>query len=131
MYTKNSSQLVESFNYVLEKNNLTFSRGLKIDHISTEDCVPCFEVYSNVKITKKRGKEILQEMANELDIQVIFGYVERDSTGFSELRGYLDIEPDIFIKNSGEYVPALTENPDFSEIEEDFGKIIKPKRNDK
>lgn len=128
MYTKNSSQLVEAFNYVLEKNKLTFSRGLKIDHISTEDCVPCFEVYSDIKITNKRGKEILQEMANELDIKVIFGCVERDSTGFSELRGYLDIDPDIFIKNSGEIVPALTANPDFSEIEEDFGKFIKPKK---
>ena len=40
--------------YVLEKNNLSFSRGLKIDHISTEDCVPCFEVYSDVKIAKKK-----------------------------------------------------------------------------
>lgn len=55
----------------------------------------------------------------------------RKLTGFSELRGYLDIEPDIFIKKSGEFVIALTENTDFSEIEEDFGKIIKPKRNEK
>lgn len=129
MYNKNAKELEESFNIVMIKHNLNVLSGIKDGYLSLEDGIPWLEVYSNKNISVKKGKEIIQDLANELNIQMIFNRVENHSEG-GTLMAFLDLNYETFNNNPEQIIKALTEDPEVVKYieEEGFGKIIKPKK---
>lgn len=69
----------------------------------------------------------MQEIANEMDICVIFNRVE-NLYGSGTLIGFMDLDFKKFNENPKASIPALSEEPEVLEYltEEDFGKRIEP-----
>lgn len=127
MYTQNAEQLEKSFKKVIEKYELKISTGLNNGYLPLEDGIPFIEVYQAKKMTVKHGKKIMQEIANEMDICVIFNRVE-NSYGSGTLIGFMDLDFKKFNETPKSSIPALSEDPEVLEYltEEDFGKRIEP-----
>lgn len=128
MYTQNAEQLERGFKKVLEKHSLKIMTGLNIGHLPLEDGIPYFEVYRSEEISLSEGRKIVQEMANEMDIQMFFASVENSDYDCC-LKGYMDLDFEDFSKYPGSSVSALSDSRDIVEyIEEDqcIGKIIRP-----
>lgn len=127
MYTQNAEQLEKSLKKVIEKYELKMFTGLNNGYLPLEDGIPFLEVYQNKKMTVKQGREIMQEIANEMGICVIFNRVE-NSHGCGTLKGFMDLDFNKFNENPKESIPALSEDPEVLEYltEEDFGKRITP-----
>lgn len=128
MYTQNAEQLEKSFKKVLEKHGLKIMTGLDKEYLPLEDGIPYFEVYRSEEIRLSEGREIVQEMANEMDIQMFFASVENSDYDCT-LKGYMDLDFEDFNKYPGSSVSALSDSRDIVEyIEEDqcIGKMIRP-----
>lgn len=128
MYTQNAEQLERSFKKVLEKHGLKIMTGLNVGHLPLEDGIPYLEVYRSEEISLSEGRQIIQEMANEMNIQMFFASVENSDYDCA-LKGYMDLDFEDFRKYAGSSVPALSDSRDIVEyIEEDqcIGKMIRP-----
>jgi len=64
-------------------------------------------------MTVKQAKKIMQEIANEMDISVIFNRVE-NSYGSGTLIGFMDLDFKKFNENPKASIPALSEDPEVS-----------------
>lgn len=128
MYNQNAEDLEKNFKKVLNEHGLKIFKALDNGHLPCEDGIPWFEVYRNQEISLKEGKNITQEISNEMNIQMIFVSVENSESN-GVLKGYMDLDVDAFREKSRNVIPALTNNPkvvDFLESQ-GFKKIIKPK----
>lgn len=128
MYTQNAEQLERSFKKVLEKYGLKIITGLDNGHLPLEDGIPYFEVYRSEEIGLREGRQIVQEMANEMDIQMFFSSVENTEFDCS-LKGYMDLDFEDFRNYPGSFVSALSDIynvVEYIEEEQCLGKMISP-----
>jgi hypothetical protein len=122
--TKNISELQDAFNSVMAKWNLSVLSGIQNHRLKLEDSLPWFEVYGN--LPKSQAKLIVQDLANQLNINVLLNRAEFRS-GELTVYGVLDVNPDFFDEHGPtEALPAYSDVPDVAEFMEDYGKVFKP-----
>lgn len=123
--TKNIVELEQAFNRVMSKWNLGVYSGIVGSRLKLEDSLPWFEVYG--QLPKAKAKEIVQDLATELNIKVLLNRSESRS-GELTVCGVFDVNPE-FLDEFGADVPlpAYSDNPDTAEFMADYGKIFLPK----
>lgn len=122
MNTQNLSELETSFKLIVNKYNAEIFDGIEQGHVKREDGLPWFEVYG--KFTRTSVKNFIQDLADAMDIKVLFNRSEWSGEGTS-IYGVFDINPDI--ENTNQALPPYSELPDAVEFMEDYGKEFYPK----
>lgn len=124
--TKNMVELKEAFDQVVAKWNVDVEYGIGDGHVKLEDGLPWLEVYG--KFTKKTAKEFIQELADALNIKMLFNRLEMyGGDDKATLYGVFDLHPDK-IDELGKTapIPAYSDDPDAKEFMEDYGTEILP-----
>lgn len=123
--TKNIVELEAAFNKVMSKWNLGVYSGIVGGDVKLEDSLPWFEVYG--ELPKSKAKQIVQDLANEMNIKVLLNRYEVRSKELT-IYGVFDINND-FLKANGPSVPlpALSDDPDSAEYMADYGDTFVPK----
>ena len=123
--TKTFIQLEDAQNATIEKFNLNFSTGIKNGHVDLEDGLPWLEV--NGKINKTIAKQFAQELADTMNIRILYNRLEADSIDDACLHLVMDFSPDAGKFAKDEAIPANSTDPDAAEFMEDYGREIFPK----
>lgn len=123
--TKNIVELEAAFNKVMSKWNLGVYSGIVGGDVKLEDSLPWFEVYGAIK--KSNVKQVIQDLANEMNIKVLLNRYEVRSDEVT-IYGVFDINND-FLDANGPTVPlpALSDDPDSAEYMADYGDTFVPK----
>lgn len=123
--TKNIVELEAAFNKVMSKWNLGVYSGIVGGDVKLEDSLPWFEVYG--ELPKSKAKQIVQDLANEMNIKVLLNRYEVRSKELT-IYGVFDINND-FLEANGPSVPlpALSDDPDSAEYMADYGDPFVPK----
>lgn len=122
--TKTLSELVAAQNSVLKKHNLSLIKGISQNHIGLEDGIPWIEAEGN--LTKAKAKQFAQELADAMNIRVIFNRLDNFGHGEGCVHVLLDISPDDTHLVSNKSIPANSDDPDAAEFMEDYGNVIYP-----
>lgn len=123
--TKNIVELETAFNQVMSKWNLSVYSGISNGRLKLEDSLPWFEVYGS--LPKSKAKEVVQDLANELNIKVLLNRSESRS-GELTIYGVLDVHPDVLSENGSECpLPAYSDDSEVAEFMKDYGKVFNPK----
>lgn len=123
--TKNIVELEQAFNRVMSKWNLGVYCGIVGSRLKLEDSLPWFQVYG--QLPKPKAKEIVQDLANELNIKVLLNRSESRS-GELTVYGVFDVNPNVLDElGVSAPLPAFSDDPEVAEFMEDYGKIYTPK----
>jgi hypothetical protein len=123
--TKNIVELEQAFNRVMSKWNLGVLNGIVGSRLKLEDGLPWFEVYGN--LAKSKAKEVVQDLANEMNIKVLLNRSESRS-GELTIYGAFDVNPNVLDEQgAGVALPAYSDDPDAAEHMADYGKVYSPK----
>lgn len=123
--TKNVVELEKAFNTVMSKWNLNVYSGIENGRLKLEDGLPWFEVYGT--LPKSKAKEVVQDLANELNIKVLFNRAESRS-GELTICGVFDVDPKVLSEKGMEFpLPAYSDDTEYAEFMEDYGKVFTPK----
>lgn len=124
--TKNMVELKEAFDQVVAKWNVEVEYGIGDGHVKLEDGLPWLEVYG--KFTKKTAKEFIQDLADALNIKMLFNRLEMyGGNDKATLYGVFDLHPDkIDELGKTSPIPAYSDDPDAKEFMEDYGTEIFP-----
>ena len=111
---------------VMFDNDAQSSRGIiRSGHITLEDSLPWIEVSFKGKGSVKKGKDFCQQLADKMNIRVLFNRVEAFSDEY-EVFGVMDIEYENITPNM---VPkALSDDPEWAEFMSDYGQEVLPKQ---
>lgn len=123
--TKNIVELEDAFNRVMAKWKLGVYSGIVASRLKLEDGLPWFEVYGS--LAKVKAKEVVQDLANEMNIKVLLNRSESRS-GELTIYGAFDVNPDVLdAEGAGVALPAYSDDPDVAEHMKDYGKVFSPK----
>lgn len=123
--TKTFIQLEDAQNATIEKFGLNFSMGIKNGHIDLEDGLPWLEVTG--KINKTTAKQFAQEIADSMNIRVLYNRLESFSGNDSSLHLVMDFSSNAQKIPADEAIPVYSDDPDAIEFMLDYGKEIFPK----
>lgn len=122
--TKCIGELEQVQNDILEAWNCHLEAGIKNGFVNLEDGIPWLEIVGD--FNKEKASIFAQELANALDVIVLFNRLQVFADGPGTLYLALDINPDEI--NEGVAVPPYVQEYD-EESEEFFysyGKKFKP-----
>jgi hypothetical protein len=123
--TKNIVELEQAFNRVMSKWNLVVLDGIVGSRLKLEDGLPWFEVYGS--LAKVKAKEVVQDLANEMNIKVLLNRSESRS-GELTIYGAFDVNPNVLDEQgAGVALPAYSDDTDAAEHMADYGKVYSPK----
>jgi hypothetical protein len=127
--TQNIVELQDSFNQVVSqwKAQGAISHveyGISNHDVKLEDGLPWIEIEG--KFTKTSAKKLIKELAEQMNIGVLFNRLESWSD-CDTLYGVMDIHPDILRDNKDMAVPSYSSDPDTAEFMEDYGQVFYPK----
>ncbi len=125
MNTLNAKELEEALKRVVEKHHLRLDEGIKNGYMKLEDGLPWVELVG--EMDSKKAKEIIQDLADELDIRVLFNKLRKDSGEDKLLCAVLDINDEEFYNTPQNPISALSNDPDAKEFMDDYGKEFLPK----
>jgi hypothetical protein len=122
--TLNMQQLEEAFNRVVAANNGEVFDGIGNGHIDLEDSLPWFEIYFKEKASATKAKKFCQQLADEMNIRILFNRIEGGLKEFSVF-GVMDIDYEE-VEKGCDIVPALSRDGEWAEFMEDYGTEFFP-----
>lgn len=127
--TKNIVELQQAFNQVITEwkehkhNPLVVESGIEEYDVHLEDGLPWIEIQG--EFDKKTAKALIQDLANAMNICVLFNRLESWSDS-EVVYGVMDISPETLRENQHAIVPANSDDPDAKEFMEDYGTPFYP-----
>jgi hypothetical protein len=126
--TKTLLELEIAQNATITKFNLKKSfcnDGINNGDLNLEDGLPWLEIEG--KFSKAISKQFVQELADAMNIRVLYNRMSSFGNGDSVLYIVLDIDTSKDYKNKSDLVPAYSyDNPEEAEFMEDYGKEFFP-----
>lgn len=121
--TLNFKELRKAFEETAKKHGASIRQGFGNRWVNLEDGLPWFEVdFDDRKLSAAAGKAFAKDLAEAMNIRIIFNRVEGDDEGWTAM-GVMDVNPEAL---GASPVPPLSADNAWAEFMLDYGKEILP-----